>query len=331
MLRHAHATTCRIVIEVAPGRASVSIADDGVGGDAVPAGSPANLSTGMRGLTERVRAAGGTRDRRHRAGAGSPGVRLGTAGGGDVTNPPWIRPTHRPRHQRTRLPGRRRDPRSAEGRPRGDPAAARRGPGHDAQRARGPARPGGRPRGRRPGRHAATRSCPPSGTSARRRAARHRVARRTGAPSTSRRPFAPRLPSCARRVPHHLRPPRVPAAGVRRRSDAASSSRTDRWRSWPTSIRRVRAGERVVDPDLAAAALASGASPLTDRERDVLAASADGSTTDDIAGRGCTCRRHRAQLPVLGDRQDRHAQPDGGRRPRPAQRLALSADASGQQ
>jgi len=60
VLRHAHATTCRIVIEVAPGRASVSIADDGVGGDAVPAGSPANLSTGMRGLTERVRAAGGT-------------------------------------------------------------------------------------------------------------------------------------------------------------------------------------------------------------------------------------------------------------------------------
>jgi two-component system sensor histidine kinase DesK len=60
VLRHAHATTCRIVIEVAPGRASVSIADDGVGGDAVPAGSPASLSTGMRGLTERVRAAGGT-------------------------------------------------------------------------------------------------------------------------------------------------------------------------------------------------------------------------------------------------------------------------------
>jgi len=60
VLRHAHATTCRIVIEVAPGRASVSIADDGVGGDAVPARSPASLSTGMRGLTERVRAAGGT-------------------------------------------------------------------------------------------------------------------------------------------------------------------------------------------------------------------------------------------------------------------------------
>ena len=38
------------------------------------------------------------------------------------------------------------------------------------------------------------------------------------------------------------------------------------------TIRDVLAGQRVIDPDLAAAALAEGASPLTPRERDVLAA-----------------------------------------------------------
>ena len=51
------------------------------------------------------------------------------------------------------------------------------------------------------------------------------------------------------------------------------------------SIRAVHAGRTVVDPDLAAAALASGASPLTERERDVLSASSDGTTTKDLAAR----------------------------------------------
>jgi two-component system, NarL family, response regulator DesR len=51
------------------------------------------------------------------------------------------------------------------------------------------------------------------------------------------------------------------------------------------AIRRVLAGERVVDPALAAAALSAGPNPLTDRERDVLAAAVDGSTIADIAGR----------------------------------------------
>jgi two-component system, NarL family, response regulator DesR len=51
------------------------------------------------------------------------------------------------------------------------------------------------------------------------------------------------------------------------------------------AVRRVLAGERVVDPDLAAAALSAGPNPLTDRERDVLRAAADGSTISDIAGR----------------------------------------------
>ncbi|MGA3215758.1 MAG: response regulator transcription factor [Acidimicrobiales bacterium] len=49
------------------------------------------------------------------------------------------------------------------------------------------------------------------------------------------------------------------------------------------AIRRVAAGERVVDPALAASALADGASPLTARERDVLVAARSGGTVSDIA------------------------------------------------
>jgi two-component system response regulator DesR len=51
------------------------------------------------------------------------------------------------------------------------------------------------------------------------------------------------------------------------------------------AIRRVLRGERVIDPVLAAAALADGANPLTARERDVLAAASDGAVNADIAGR----------------------------------------------
>ncbi|HEX4787811.1 MAG TPA: response regulator transcription factor [Actinospica sp.] len=51
------------------------------------------------------------------------------------------------------------------------------------------------------------------------------------------------------------------------------------------AVRRVMAGERVIDPDLAAAALADGVNPLTSRERDVLAASAGGATNAEIAAR----------------------------------------------
>jgi two-component system response regulator DesR len=51
------------------------------------------------------------------------------------------------------------------------------------------------------------------------------------------------------------------------------------------AIRRVLAGERVVDPALAAAALSAGPSPLTGREQDVLNAAADGATVSDIAGK----------------------------------------------
>jgi two-component system, NarL family, response regulator DesR len=50
-------------------------------------------------------------------------------------------------------------------------------------------------------------------------------------------------------------------------------------------LRAVVAGERVIDRDLAAAALAIGATPLSAREADVLRASRDGATVADIAGR----------------------------------------------
>ncbi|MFD7664701.1 response regulator [Streptomyces sp. NPDC059788] len=51
------------------------------------------------------------------------------------------------------------------------------------------------------------------------------------------------------------------------------------------AIRRVLAGEQVIDPGLAAAALSAGPNPLTQRERDVLTAAVDGATVADIAGK----------------------------------------------
>ena len=44
-------------------------------------------------------------------------------------------------------------------------------------------------------------------------------------------------------------------------------------------------GLGVIYPGLGGGALSTGPSPLTDRERDVLAAAADGSTISDIAAR----------------------------------------------
>jgi two-component system, NarL family, response regulator DesR len=49
------------------------------------------------------------------------------------------------------------------------------------------------------------------------------------------------------------------------------------------AVRRVHSGLRVVDPSLAAESLARGASPLTDRERDVLCAARDGGTVSDVS------------------------------------------------
>ncbi|MFB7465497.1 response regulator [Streptomyces sp. NPDC056224] len=51
------------------------------------------------------------------------------------------------------------------------------------------------------------------------------------------------------------------------------------------AVRKVLAGERVIDPTLAAAALAEGANPLTDREREVLRAAESGATNAELATR----------------------------------------------
>jgi two-component system response regulator DesR len=62
------------------------------------------------------------------------------------------------------------------------------------------------------------------------------------------------------------------------------------------ALRSVMAGERVIDPDLALAALSEGNNPLTDREREVLSASLFGASLAEIAIRLClsegTVRNH---------------------------------------
>jgi two-component system, NarL family, response regulator DesR len=50
-------------------------------------------------------------------------------------------------------------------------------------------------------------------------------------------------------------------------------------------VRAVHGGGRYVDPELAAAAISAGESPLTSREADILELAADGLRVDDIARR----------------------------------------------
>ncbi|MCK2218765.1 response regulator transcription factor [Actinomadura sp. ATCC 31491] len=51
------------------------------------------------------------------------------------------------------------------------------------------------------------------------------------------------------------------------------------------AVRRVMAGERVIDPKLAVSALTVGPSPLTQREAEVLRAASGGATVADLARR----------------------------------------------
>jgi two-component system, NarL family, response regulator DesR len=82
------------------------------------------------------------------------------------------------------------------------------------------------------------------------------------------------------------------------------------------AIRRIAAGERVVDPVLAAATLASAVSPLTPRERRLAPdpprarrARRCSPRNDGVGHRaeGVPAGRDRSQLPLGGDRQDRRA------------------------
>ncbi len=68
------------------------------------------------------------------------------------------------------------------------------------------------------------------------------------------------------------------------------------------AIRRVHAGLRVVDPTLAAESLSLGESPLTGRERDVLAATTDGGTVAQIAARLFLSEGHCAEPSLVRDR-----------------------------
>ena len=62
------------------------------------------------------------------------------------------------------------------------------------------------------------------------------------------------------------------------------------------AVRRAAAGERSFDPKLTMAALSEGASPLTPREREVLALSSHGASVEQVAARlnltGGTVRNH---------------------------------------
>ncbi|WP_344970463.1 response regulator transcription factor [Streptosporangium fragile] len=66
------------------------------------------------------------------------------------------------------------------------------------------------------------------------------------------------------------------------------------------SVRRVAAGERVVDPELAVAALHARSNPLTARELEVLETAAEGVPVGEIAARLClsggTVRNHLARI-----------------------------------
>ena len=117
----------------------------------------------------------------------------------------------------------------------------------------------------------------------RRRAARHRDAGH-GRAGRGRRADATSCPTCRVIIlttfgrPGYLRRAMESGALGFVVKDAPAEQLAD-------AVRRVRRGERVVDPALAAATLAGGASPLTGRERDVLVAARDGATVADIAGK----------------------------------------------
>jgi two-component system, NarL family, response regulator DesR len=105
------------------------------------------------------------------------------------------------------------------------------------------------------------------------------------------------------------------------------------------SIRRVLAGDVVIDPALATAAVVMGPNPLTPRERDVLNAAADGSTVTDISSRthlsdstvrnylsdaiGKTGTRNRMEA-VRVARDNGWAATGSGRRPAPSSLRAFS-------
>lgn len=92
------------------------------------------------------------------------------------------------------------------------------------------------------------------------------------------------LPDCASIIvtshgrPGHLK--RALAAGVR-----GFLPKTVSAQFLADVVRSVHGGGRYVDPELAAAAISAGESPLTSREADILELAADGLRVEDIARR----------------------------------------------
>ena len=83
------------------------------------------------------------------------------------------------------------------------------------------------------------------------------------------------------------------------------------------------AGLRVVDPSLAADSLVTGASPLTEREAQVLREAASGGTAQQIARR-CFCRLVRCVITCRRRWRRRGARPSGCGAYRHGERLALA-------
>lgn len=77
--------------------------------------------------------------------------------------------------------------------------------------------------------------------------------------------------------PGHLR--RALAAGVRGFVPKDASAE-----ELAAAIRKVHAGGRYLDPEMAASAMMAGESPLTERERDALSLASQGATVVQIAG-----------------------------------------------
>src|SRR5262249_34726651 len=73
-------------------------------------------------------------------------------------------------------------------------------------------------------------------------------------------------------------PPRAVASGV-----AGCLRKDGPPEELAAAVRKAGAGEQVIDSKLAIAALQEGSSPLTPRERDVLALSVRGATVDEVA------------------------------------------------
>ena len=76
-------------------------------------------------------------------------------------------------------------------------------------------------------------------------------------------------------------------------------------------IRRLHAGQRYVDPELSAEAIAAGDSPLTPREADVLELAADGAPVEEIARRAAlspgTVRNYLSAAALKLSAPNRHA------------------------